>query len=301
MRGYSPLAHKMKKPTKPKEDLLTRSPARQQVKSIYQSRMVGTSAPPKPVYMTPVLGLTGESPMKNFLGNKKPNSDKKPSLEKKNPATLNKCVKHTNTHPNGFVQVTECEFLESIGFFSQAGRSDGRAKTNQDSFFIDTEIGGLKNFALFGVFDGHGFHGHKVSNYLVSNIRDIFELKEMEDGNFNFEATFIDLCHNLNKMLKKAAHIDSKLSGSTGIKVLATKNKLVCSNVGDSRAMMIRKTHNGHLETVPMSIDQKPSDPQEKQRILSHGGRVYPCRSMIQIISAFRWTSWAAQSVDQRR
>lgn len=51
-----------------------------------------------------------------------------------------------------------------------AGKDMGKAKTNQDSLFVHTDIGKDGSTALLGVFDGHGLEGHKVSNFLVSQL-----------------------------------------------------------------------------------------------------------------------------------
>lgn len=278
MRGYSPVLAKYKKAeTKGKDDTLTKSHVKAApTKPHYPSRMVGTSAPPKAVYLNAPLKLVVESTFKSPAG-KKPTSDKKSHAK----PIAHSLPKENKTLDTGIVHLGESNYFESIGFHTLGGRSDGRAKTNQDAFYIDTEMEADQGVALFGVFDGHGFHGHRVSNFLISNIKDIFELKNTDHGYVDYQSTFVDLCHSLNKMLRKSMYIDAKLSGSTGIMVLATKKSLVCSNVGDSRAMLLRKVPGGQLEPIPMSEDQTPADPHEKQRILSHGGRVHPCRSKL--------------------
>ena len=53
---------------------------------------------------------------------------------------------------------------------SIAGYSDGKTKTNQDTVFVNTTIKQSLNCALFGVFDGHGLQGHKVSQHLKANL-----------------------------------------------------------------------------------------------------------------------------------
>lgn len=51
-----------------------------------------------------------------------------------------------------------------------AGYSDGKTKTNQDSIYVNCNVKGSSNCALFGVFDGHGTMGHKVSQFLKANV-----------------------------------------------------------------------------------------------------------------------------------
>lgn len=53
---------------------------------------------------------------------------------------------------------------------SVAGYSDGKTKTNQDTVFVNLTIKQSLNCALFGVFDGHGLQGHKVSQNLKANL-----------------------------------------------------------------------------------------------------------------------------------
>ena len=203
-------------------------------------------------------------------------SDKKPP-EKKELIFAAKEPKQKPGPTNGVIYINDTKVLESIGYHSMAGRSDGRMKTNQDSFFIDTSINGDPQRALMAVFDGHGLQGHRISSYLVHNLRDIFALKDSEAGPSEYTKSLTETCHILNNMLKKSVYVDTKLSGSTGIIVTVDKDKIVCANVGDSRAVLLRMTGN-QLTVVPLSVDQKPSDPVEKQRIISHGGKVHPSR-----------------------
>ncbi len=81
-------------------------------------------------------------------------------------------------------------------------------------------------------------------------------------------------------------------SGTTACVVLMRQNKLFTSNVGDSRAVLARRANpspenNGettnrvdsrkpNLIAIPLSIDQNPDSPGEKERILSSGGFVSP-------------------------
>lgn len=60
-------------------------------------------------------------------------------------------------------------FLEYF-FQSMAGYSEGKTKTNQDSVYFNVDLHSATNTSLFGVFDGHGVLGHKVSDFLKKNI-----------------------------------------------------------------------------------------------------------------------------------
>lgn len=62
---------------------------------------------------------------------------------------------------------------------------------------------------------------------------------------------------------------DFTQSGCTANVILITKDKIYCSNAGDSRAVMCKKG-----EVVPLSFDHKPENEKEKERIEKAGGFV---------------------------
>lgn len=276
-RGVSPYSAKMKSTVKTKEDglLVVGMPKMGQL-----SRMVGTSAPPKPVYLIPPFASDESVASKLAASHGKKQTGAKRTADKIDHLLAAKAPKPKTGPPNGVVALDKSNLLESVGYHTAAGRSDGRMKTNQDAFIVHSAVRGDPNRALLGVFDGHGLQGHKVSNYLVNNLLEVLQLPPVDAPTSELSKAFTDACHNLHNMLRRCVYIDSKLSGSTGVMVLVEPNRIICSNVGDSRAVLFHQSGNG-LAHLPLSIDQKPSDPQEKARILSHGGKVHPTRSRL--------------------
>jgi len=59
-------------------------------------------------------------------------------------------------------------------------------------------------------------------------------------------------------------------SGSCCLVVLIVNDKLFCANVGDSRAVLKEKK-----ETVVLTNDHKPSEEDERKRIVKNGGQIY--------------------------
>ena len=53
--------------------------------------------------------------------------------------------------------------------------------------------------------------------------------------------------------------------------VFQIRERLICANVGDSRAIIDKGINN---DVTPLSIDQKPDDPIESQRIIENGGEI---------------------------
>jgi serine/threonine protein phosphatase PrpC len=68
--------------------------------------------------------------------------------------------------------------------------------------------------------------------------------------------------------------MDIRFSGSTCVTVMTLGQKLFCSNVGDSRAIVVKKTPDGKMIAQAVSRDQKPCQPDEAKRIIESGGRI---------------------------
>jgi serine/threonine protein phosphatase PrpC len=77
------------------------------------------------------------------------------------------------------------------------------------------------------------------------------------------------MCNTVDERLRKQK-FDTKLSGSTGVFIIHIEDKLLCYNIGDSRAIYI----NSKYEAVQISKDHKPNLPDEQKRIVNAGGRV---------------------------
>lgn len=66
---------------------------------------------------------------------------------------------------------------------------------------------------------------------------------------------------------------DVRFSGSTCVSVLTFGRKIYVSNVGDSRAILIR-SEQGQPSVTALSRDHKPDDPEESKVILANNGRI---------------------------
>lgn len=162
---------------------------------------------------------------------------------------------------------------------SKAGNNGGQPKTNQDSSLC--KLSGLKKdgFNLFSVMDGHGSHGHFISNSVKTLFQD-FILKSSHYENTGQLSSFIkkvrdkdyDLlkrCFQFCETSLAKSKYEVNFSGTTAVLVLQFDDLLICANTGDSRAILC--SSDG---IKPLSIDHKPEVEAEKQRIVSNGGRV---------------------------
>ncbi|TPP60004.1 Protein phosphatase type 2C alpha 2 [Fasciola gigantica] len=148
----------------------------------------------------------------------------------------------------------------------------------EDAHCAITQLpGNLKDWSFFAVFDGHA--GALVSamcaTELLKCIVDTEEFKkidpdlapslpEIERG---IRDGFLSLDDRLRQLPQVASGEDK--SGSTAVCVLITPKHIFFANCGDSRAVLIRQG-----EVAFATVDHKPINPSEKERIQNAGGSV---------------------------
>ena len=172
--------------------------------------------------------------------------------------------------------------VKKVGAYSQAGKGeDGFTKVNQDSFLVLQNQYNFKDFNIFSVLDGHGINGHLVSRFITKYFTSFFKNNKKMNSNENEDEVYYRLKKKDNDIMKRAfrhaerdleknSEIDANFSGTTCVMVLQVGEKLLCANVGDSRAILVKDNN----VIVPLSIDQKPDDPEEKKRIEESGGEI---------------------------
>ena len=174
--------------------------------------------------------------------------------------------------------------IKNFSFTSQPGKlKTGDSKINQDSFLIINNVNGIQNFNIFGVLDGHGVNGHLISQFVTKYIKtqieiymELFNFKNLNDiyyklieNNYQF---IIDLYNNAEKELY-TCDFDCSLSGTTCVIIFQIGKKIICSNAGDSRAILCyQNVVSKNLEFFELSHDFKPYLLNEKMRIMKMGG-----------------------------
>ena len=156
---------------------------------------------------------------------------------------------------------------------------------NQDISFYEKNFAGNQNFIFMSVCDGHGVEGHNVSSFIKKTLpkdlsnnlyhknlstKNPFEKKEI---NSIIQKTFL----KCNEKLLNNKIINSNFSGSTCISLIYTPNKIIVSNIGDSRAVLGKYiSESQKWKAVDLSRDHKPTEKDEAQRIIENGGRIQP-------------------------
>lgn len=168
--------------------------------------------------------------------------------------TLSKPVteKHTSTFETSMLRVGCCGM-------------QGWRKNMEDAHIAQLNLGGQKNRAIFGVFDGH--NGHMIAKHCGNNIVDVLvSQKEFASGDYSaaYTKTFLDIDQTLYHTPEYRNE-----GGCTACSVLLANNKIYCANAGDSRAVLFRRG-----EAIALSDDHKPTLEKELDRITKAGGSV---------------------------
>ena len=182
-------------------------------------------------------------------------------------------------------------WIKNYGGVTSPGKNEnGEQKTNQDALVSITNINNVRDFNIFGILDGHGPEGQKISEfaseYIPSQITKHPEIKSLTDP----EEIYLKLKENNCQIITDAylscdeqlknAEFDAYNSGCTCILVIHIGNHIVCSNVGDSKGIVAYDEQVGqdeelnYLETAELSLVYRPEVLEERNRILMSGGIV---------------------------
>ena len=173
--------------------------------------------------------------------------------------------------------------LSCFHCLSQVGiNKDGTSKINQEAMLELVNILGNSKFNIFGIFSGHGKNGHTISRYISRFIKEYFlfterklilkncktnkELYELFSKNnyIYIKQLMYDCQYSLEN-----SKIDCDYSGSSCLLIFIIENHLICSNVGNCRAIILEKK-----DLFQLSFDQTLDIPEERQRIENKGGKI---------------------------
>jgi len=170
---------------------------------------------------------------------------------------------------------------------TKPGLNDEIEKTNQDSYLIKENIF-EENFNIYGVFDGHGEDGHLISKY-ISNYTSNYYTNESNfiEGSSSLKKSKILLEKSEQIIRQSIKELDTKLettkinfdimhSGSTNVLLFLINDTLICSNIGDSQCYLFNCSNEDLWTFESLAKIHKPSDAEEKKRIIESGGEVHP-------------------------
>ena len=201
--------------------------------------------------------------------------------------------KDSHTKPTFIDIKTEEGKKSNIIAATQAGKDEaGKVKENQDSYAFIENVLDLENCNIYGIMDGHGSNGHFVSKFCSEALKKFFQdennfITKKDKGKITKDILYQKLTHNNYSLLKKFynnlqeqlidATFDTHFSGTTMVIVYQIDNKIICSNIGDSRAILVSSKGNDEYQVMNLSNDQKPTNPEEQKRIEDAGGEIACC------------------------
>ena len=157
----------------------------------------------------------------------------------------------------------------------------------------------LPDLSLFGVFDGHG--GAAVAHYMKKHfLRHLLKANKLttdqsriqEQAKEAFETALISIDDELRPPMPRGhaepserLAIENGRCGSTAVMTLISPTHVICSNTGDSRAVLSRGG-----QAVALSDDHKPDNPGERERIESAGCQVTDGRVNGLAVSYAQWS-----------
>ena len=130
-------------------------------------------------------------------------------------------------------------------------------------------------------------HSTKSAIKTNSFVRNVYHKFSIDVSQFSFIKNKYDMLKRLlyESFIKtnddlKLQSFDGEYSGTTVCSVFIYGRNLICSNLGDSRAILGKMEYDKCI-AVPLSRDHKPDQIDEKNRIISKNGRIEPYRSNI--------------------
>lgn len=167
--------------------------------------------------------------------------------------------------------------LEPVG----TATMQGRRQVNEDRFHI-AELS--DEILMFAMFDGHG--GEQAVNFTSSKMEAVIRYR-LQGGEKSLskilKESFLEINAAYAHVVKHLGAEGKPNSGTTATVCLLRNNiEMVVGFVGDSKALMSREG-----KVVRLSMDHKPENPVEKDRIKAAGGHV-------------TWTSMGSPRVNGR-
>ncbi|CAA7399881.1 unnamed protein product [Spirodela intermedia] len=189
--------------------------------------------------------------------------------------------------------------MEGSGSFVSAFSKRGEKGVNQDCSIVWKGYGCQEDLIFCGIFDGHGPWGREVAKMvreslpssllcswqemLVLNDHLTLELDPAGDKKVSlidiWKQCYLRACATTDREIKQHRGLDSFYSGSTSLTVVMQGELIILANVGDSRAVLATAGGDDDDDAGPipvqLTVDFKPSLPQEAERIRRCNGQVF--------------------------
>lgn len=173
-------------------------------------------------------------------------------------------------HKEKYQAAVRCAVTEYSGVSKKGHAPYNPRKKNQDALIMADDPS--TNSLVLCVLDGHGEHGDGISQTFRDQL--LPEMFNHPDWSTDLKKATGDAIAKVERNLLRNYRIDSEFSGTTLSMAIIRGNHLTGINIGDSR-VILGKEDKGVLGFQDITFDHKPDTPQEKERILACGGRVF--------------------------
>ena len=214
-------------------------------------------------HVTDLLNYGNREQLYNYIGKK---GSMFSGMLNRNYSDIRKVVKENISND----EKTEYYVNNSWSVLEYAYKEDANSKYREYMEDKGKSIDGFNNnnnIGIFCLFDGHG--GREVSTYLQKNIINYFKDFLMEES--DMEQNLINLYQIIDEKFNDEFY---KLIGSTACIVYITKEIskrcFYCSNIGDTRCVLIQS--NG---VKRISYDDRATDINESNRVKNEGGIIF--------------------------
>jgi len=126
--------------------------------------------------------------------------------------------------------------------------------------------------AFFGIYDGHG--GVEAARFVKERL--LLNIVHNPSFATNPRKAMYEAFLQTDKEFEVVALEDELYCGTTALVILLQGNRLITANVGDCRAVLC----SGNGSARALSVDHKPSRPEERRRIEAAGGWVVDSRDL---------------------
>eukprot|EP01026_Neomeris_dumetosa_P011080 TRINITY_DN14041_c1_g2_i2.p1 TRINITY_DN14041_c1_g2~~TRINITY_DN14041_c1_g2_i2.p1 ORF type:complete len:410 (-),score=67.80 TRINITY_DN14041_c1_g2_i2:376-1605(-) len=159
-------------------------------------------------------------------------------------------------------------------------------RENQDMFVVKMEEIGMRKGSLFAVFDGHGMMGRYAAEFaqqimplVLNQAFSMTQQKQCSGQVASYveaikEDIQIAFLETERRMIESGVNMSN--SGTTASIVYLEGYNMWVGSVGDSRVVLGSCNEQSMMQSIQLTEDHRPSNPNEKQRIEAAGGRVEP-------------------------
>lgn len=162
-----------------------------------------------------------------------------------------------------------------FGFCLDGKKKDAKDAGQDSHIFFSYTMNSII-VKCFGVFDGHGKHGKKASQFAAKQVEEYIKYNKQKliywDNTETITDKFTQLFNEIQfQMIKKPEYYE--WSGTCAVLVIAINLSIYTINLGDSRAVL-GALSNQTVYTIDLSNDHKPNEFEETDRIERSGGEV---------------------------